>query len=54
MTLEGLEEYIVNEIIGSHPHGCGWQYLVQWAGYGPKEDHWLTGSALSKCATLNH
>ena len=38
VTNQGLEEYLVNEIIDSCRRGRGYQYLVQWTGYGPEHN----------------
>jgi len=53
MTTDGLEEYLVENIINARRHGHGWQYLVQWVGYGPEHNRWLAGSALEECVALN-
>ena len=52
-SLDGLEEYHVQEIIDAHKRGQGHQYLVQWTGYGPKHNCWLTGCNLEECAALD-
>ena len=38
LTPDGLEEYLVDEIINSRKRGKGHQYLVCWSGYGPEHD----------------
>jgi hypothetical protein len=38
LTTNGLKEYFVQEIINSHQHGKGNQYLVHWTGYGHKHN----------------
>ena len=53
VTANGLEEYLVQEIIDSHQCGKGYQYLVRWTGYGPEHDRWLAGSTLTDCEALN-
>ena len=53
VTNDGLEEYLVQEILDSRRRGNGWQYLVQWTGYGPEHNRWLPGSALSDCKALD-
>ena len=53
LTPDGIEEYLVDEIIDSRKCGKGHQYLVCWSGYGPKHDRWLSGSALADCEALN-
>jgi hypothetical protein len=53
LTNQGLEEYLVDEIIDSRRRGRGYQYLVRWTGYGPEHDRWMSGSALDECAALD-
>jgi hypothetical protein len=53
VTVDGLEEYHVQEIIDSRRRGKGWQYLVRWTGYGPEHDRWIAGSTLEDCTALN-
>jgi hypothetical protein len=53
VTDEGLEEYVVDEILDSRRRGRGWQFLVCWSGYGPEHDSWLSSSALDECAALD-
>ena len=53
VTPDGLEEFLVQEIIDSRRRGCGSQYLVRWVGYGPEHDRWLAGSALEDCEALD-
>jgi hypothetical protein len=43
----------VQEIINSHQHGKGNQYLVHWTGYGHKHNWWLVGSSLEDCTMLD-
>jgi hypothetical protein len=43
---EGMEEYMVDEIVEARRRGQGWQFLVHWTGYGPEEDRWLLASSL--------
>jgi hypothetical protein len=53
VTEEGLEEFLIEEIIDSRRRGKGWQFLVKWAGYGAEEDRWLPGSELRDCEALD-
>ena len=53
MTEDGLEEFLVQDIIDARRRGRGWQYLVRWVGYGPEHDRWLAGSALEDCEALD-
>ena len=53
LTPDGLEEFLVEEILDSRRHGRGWQYLVRWVGYDAEHDHWLLGSALEDCEALD-
>jgi hypothetical protein len=53
VTDDGLEEFLVQEIIDARWQGRGWQYLVCWVGYSPEHDHWLASSTLDDCEALN-
>ena len=53
LTPDGLEEFLVQDIIDSQRRGRRWQYLVRWAGYGPEHDHWLAKLALDDCEALD-
>jgi len=53
LTLDGLEEFHIEEIINAHKRGRGYQYLVQWTGYGPEHDRWLAGRDLEDCEALD-
>ena len=53
VTLDGLEEFLVQDIIDARRRGRSRQYLVRWVGYGPKHDHWLAGSILKDCKALS-
>ena len=37
-TTNGLEEYLVEEIINSQKVGRGWQFLIRWLGYGSEHN----------------
>ncbi|QRW26408.1 Retrotransposable element Tf2 protein [Rhizoctonia solani] len=39
-TIEGEEEYKVDQIINSKRQQGKWFYLVKWKGYGPKDNSW--------------
>ena len=53
VTPDGVEEYLVEEIIDSRRRGRGWQYLVRWSGYGAEHDRWLSRTALEDCEALD-
>ena len=53
ITPQGLEEYLIDEIIDSQRRGCGHQYLIWWTGYGPEHDHWMSGASLDNCKALD-
>jgi hypothetical protein len=53
LTPDGLKEFLVQDIINSQRHGCGWQYLVRWVGYGPEHNRWLASSTLKDCEALD-
>jgi hypothetical protein len=52
-TDDGLKEYFVQEILDTHHHRKGWQYLMQWVSYRLEHNHWLARSALNDCKALN-
>ncbi|QRW20573.1 Retrotransposable element Tf2 protein [Rhizoctonia solani] len=39
-TIEGEEEYKVEQIIDSKRQRGKWFYLIKWKGYGPKDNSW--------------
>ncbi|KNZ76162.1 hypothetical protein J132_11384, partial [Termitomyces sp. J132] len=47
------DQYLIEKIIDAQKQGHKRQYLVQWVGYGPKQDKWLPGSELENCGALN-
>jgi Chromo (CHRromatin Organisation MOdifier) domain len=53
LTEDGLEEFLVQEILDSRRRGRGWQYLVRWVGYSAEHDRWLSRSALEDCEALD-
>jgi hypothetical protein len=53
LTPDGLEEYLVEEIIDARRRGRGWQFLVRWSGYGAEHDRWLSAATLDDCEALD-
>ena len=53
LTKDGMEEFLVEEIIDSRQRRHSWQYLVRWAGYGPEHNKWLLGHELEDCKALD-
>lgn len=39
-TIDGEEEYEVEDIVDSERHATGWFYHVKWKGYGPENNTW--------------
>jgi hypothetical protein len=53
LTSDGLQEHEIDRILDSCPRGHGYQFLVRWKGYGPRDDEWLAGCLLEDCEALN-
>jgi len=53
VTPDGQEEWLVDRILYECKHSHGYQYLICWQGWGPKEDRWLSGWELVDCAALD-
>ena len=53
LTSDGLQEHEIDRILDSRPRNRGYQFLVQWKGYGPGDDEWLAGRLLEDCEVLN-
>ena len=53
LTSDGLEEFLVQDIIDAQRQGHDWQYWVWWVGYRPEHNHWLASSALHDCKALD-
>ena len=54
LTMEdGSAEYLIRDIVDERRCGNGFRYLIRWTGYGPEEDHWLSGSKLKDMEALD-
>jgi hypothetical protein len=53
VTLEGFEEYTIEEIMDSQQHRCGYQFLVCWLSYSHEHDEWITSAKLNNCEVLD-
>ena len=47
---EAQNTYEVSRIVDERPRGRGWQYLVEWAGYGEQGREWKSGNELRRTA----
>ena len=52
-TEDGEEEYFIEKILDARHCGHGYQYLIQWCGYGQEHDKWLPGMELQDCKVLD-
>ena len=46
IMVDGVEEYTVSKIITHQKIGRGYQYRVQFSGWGPKHEWWIAGCKL--------
>jgi len=53
VTGTGLAEYSVADIIDARRRGRGWQFLVQWSGYGQEHNRWLPAKELENCDVVD-
>ena len=53
IMVDGIEEYTVNKIITHWKIGRGYQYRVQFSGWGPKPERWIAGRELEDNEALD-
>ena len=53
LTLDGLQEHTINKILDMWKCKWGYQYLVHWVGFGPKDDEWLPQKDVEDCEALD-
>ena len=53
VTADGGQEYFVNRILDRRRRGRGYQYLVEWVGYGPEHNQWMAGSEIDDLKALD-
>jgi len=53
MLPDGREEHVIEWILDKRKRGRGWQYLVQWKGYGPGDDEWLPRQEVEETVALD-
>jgi hypothetical protein len=54
VTKDGVEEWVVDCIVDKCKRGCGFQYLVRWAGWDKKANCWLPRRLLEHMEALDH
>jgi hypothetical protein len=52
VTQSGSEEWEIDTILDQRKRGRGYQYLVQWRGYGPEADVWVSRNELEDMPAL--
>jgi hypothetical protein len=52
ITSAGTEEWEIEKILNRRKRGWGYQYLIQWWGYGPEADVWVPSNELEDTTTL--
>lgn len=53
ITVNGEDEWLVDDIIDERKRGRGRQYLVKFTGYGPEGNRWLPGRLLADNEALD-
>jgi len=53
IMVDGVEEYMVNKIISHRRIGRGYQYRVQFSGWGPEHERWIAGRELDDNEALD-
>ena len=46
-------ENFIDRILDEKKVGWSTKYLVQWVGYGPEDDEWLSRKELEECEALD-
>jgi KaiC/GvpD/RAD55 family RecA-like ATPase len=53
IMVDGVEEYTVEKIITHRKIGRGYQYRVQFTGWGPEQERWIAGKELEDNEALD-
>ncbi|THH06299.1 hypothetical protein EW146_g9654 [Bondarzewia mesenterica] len=53
VSVDGFDEWEIDRIIDQRRRGRGFQYLVQWKGWGHEDSCWISGRELDDCAALD-
>jgi hypothetical protein len=53
IMVDGVEEYTVSKIITHRKIGCGYQFRVQFEGWGPEHERWIAGRELEDNEALD-
>ena len=53
IMVDRVEEYTVSKIVTHRKIGCGYQFRVQFEGWGPEHERWIAGRELEDNEALD-